>query len=115
MKLLNPFFARTNSHVGCVSTHQRKRRLNLWPLTLVIVAFLAFNAWGQRAEMPTNFQYKTVGFKSTWGDDMARLETAFSEMLNQEAATGWDYAGRCGHIDGEDYWVDYVVFKRRRH
>ena len=95
-----------------LETMFQHHQMKLWGLMAVVIALLALNAGAQRGTMPTNWEYRTVAFRVTFGDDMVRLQSTFAEMLQKEAQSGWDYAGRCAHVDGEDFWVDYVVFRR---
>ena len=93
----------------------RRHQTKLWMLTGIVVGLLVLNVAAQRdTTMPTQWEYKTVGFRMTLGDDMATLQAAFAGILNREAAGGWEFAGRCLHVDAEEYWVDYVVFRRPR-
>lgn len=84
-------------------------------LVAVVVAVLTVNVRAQWANVPpTQFEYKTVAFKMSLGDDPEQLPAAFTAALNREAAAGWEFAGRCLHVDMDEFWVDYVVLRRVR-
>lgn len=90
----------------------RRHQIKVWALTAVLVALLVVNVAAQKAVMPSSWEYKSIGFRVASDDDMVKLQSVFAEMLNREAASGWEYAGRCAHVDAAEYWVDYVVFRR---
>jgi hypothetical protein len=97
-----------------LQTAFREHSLKLWGLTLVMIALLGLNVAAQQREAPARWEYKIVQFKITQGDNTARLEVDFAEALNRHSAAGWEYSGRCAHVDGDGIWIDYVVFRRPR-
>ena len=96
-----------------LQTALRQHSLKLWGLAFVIVVLLGLNVAAQRAS-PARWEYKIVQFKISQGDNTARLEVEFTEVLNRHSAAGWEYSGRCAHVDGDEIWIDYVVFRRPR-
>lgn len=92
----------------------QRHQTKLWLMMAVVLAGLVLNVAAQRGAMSVQWEYKVVAFQPNLGDNVIKLETVFGEMLNRESAAGWEYTGRCAHINGRTFWVDYVVFRRPR-
>ena len=95
---------------AAVIRHQAK----LWIVILAVVGLVVLNVAAQRFAQPVPWEYKTMQFSVSSGDNTGRLEGEFSDKLNRESAAGWEYAGRCGHVSTDDLWIDFVVFRRPR-
>jgi len=100
--------------VNYLKTLRRHRSSKLWLLTVAVGLLLVFSAAAVRNTAPDRWEYKTIWFRVNAGDDMNELQTRFTTALNREASRGWEYAGRCGHTNSLDAWVDFIVFKRPR-
>ena len=92
----------------------RRNRVKLWILSLAVVALATANLGAALDKPSQQWEYKTVWFKVNPGDDLAELQTVFGNALNSQAADGWEFAGRCAHVDAATYWADYVVLRRPR-
>lgn len=95
-----------------------------WPRYVVGVLLGLAIAWGFAShnsapgqsgrDLPTVYHYKTVGFRVDYDKNPALLQEPFTNAINAESATGWEYVGRCARYEGKDYSVDYVVFRKKR-
>jgi len=91
-----------------------RHQIKLWVLSLAVTALAIANLGAARDAPRGQWEYKTVWFKVNPGDDLAKLQTVFGDAMNREAAQGWEFVGRCAHVDAATYWADYVVFRRPR-
>lgn len=96
-----------------LQTSFRRHQLKVWLLTVAVAVLLLVNVAAVNDTRPELWQYKTVWFRTNYGDNMNELQQRFTEALNREGAAGWEFVGRCGHTNAREWWVDYVVFKRR--
>ena len=92
----------------------QRHQAKLWLLTVLVGGLLMFNMAAAINDFPVVYQYKTIPFKVEVGDDTSRIQAEFAGTLDREAANGWEFAGRCGHLTGDHFGIDYVVFRRPR-
>ncbi len=92
----------------------RRHPVRVWLLSVAVAAVLIFNLGAANDPRPERWQYKTIWFRANAGDNMNQLQQKFTAALNREGAAGWEFAGRCGHTDAREWWIDYVVFRRPR-
>ena len=90
-----------------------RHRAKLWIVIVAAAGLVVLNVAAQQFA-PVPWEYKTMQFSVSSGDNTGRLEAEFTEKLNRESAAGWEYAGRCGHVSTDDVWIDFVVFRRPR-
>jgi hypothetical protein len=97
-----------------LNTALTRHQTKLWIVIAAVAGLVILNAAAERYAQPVPWEYKTMQFRVSSGDNTGRLETGFTERLNRESAAGWEYAGRCGHVSTNDVWIDFVVFRRPR-
>lgn len=90
--------------------HQAK----LWLLGLAVIGLLAFNLAAAPDNTPIEWEYKTIMFKVEVGNELAKLRRQFQDTLNRESKQGWVFVGRCAHLTGDRYGIDYIVLRRPR-
>ena len=97
-----------------LNTALTRHQAKLWTIIMVVAGLIVVGVAAQRYAQPVPWEYKTMQFSVSSGDNTGRLEAEFAEKLNRESAAGWEYAGRCGHVSTDDVWIDFVVFRRPR-
>ncbi|MBN1909196.1 MAG: hypothetical protein JW818_05605 [Pirellulales bacterium] len=96
--------------LAALARHQTK----LWALSTVVLALLFVNMAAAPKIAPGQWEYKVVAFVARPGEAPDRMQTIFAGILNRESVDGWEFAGRCAHVDGERLTTDYLVLRRRR-
>ncbi len=97
-----------------LNTALARHQAKMWIVVVAVVGVVILNVAAQRYAQPAPWEYKTMQFIVSSGDNTGKLEAEFAERLNRESAAGWEYAGRCGHVSTDDVWIDFVVFRRPR-
>ena len=92
----------------------QRHQMKVWLLTVAVGALLLLNIGAAGDVRPEQWEYKTIWFRVNAGDNMNELQQEFTAALNREAVNGWEFVGRCGHVDALEWWTDYVVFRRPR-
>ena len=81
-------------------------------LSVIVTCLLALNLAAAQQRPIERFEYKTVWFRVNIGDDTDALQQKFSDTLNQQAAQGWQFDGRCAHFNALNSCVDFIVLRR---
>ncbi|MBN2293615.1 MAG: DUF4177 domain-containing protein [Pirellulales bacterium] len=93
-----------------LQNHQAK----LWLLVMAFFGLLALNMAAAPGDAIVEWEYKTIIFKVEVGNELPKLRGEFESTLNREARQGWEFVGRCAHLDGDRFGVDYIVLRRPR-
>ena len=90
----------------------RRHQARVWLLTAALLGLLVLNVAAVKDTAPQQWEYKAVWFRVNSTDNLGDLQAVFARALNEEAAAGWEFAGRCAHVNPDTAWIDYVVFRR---
>ena len=93
-----------------VANHQTKA----WLFVFAVCGLLFFNMAAAPDDTAIEWEYKTVIFKVEIGNELTKYREDFQDALNREARQGWEFVGRCAHLTGERYGIDYIVLRRPR-
>ncbi len=97
-----------------LETALQNHRTKLWLFALTVLGVLVLNLAAAPDYTPIEWEYKTIIFKVEVGNELAKLRGEFQDTLNRESKQGWEFVGRCAHLTGERYGIDYIVFRRPR-
>lgn len=97
-----------------LGTKLQNHQAKLWLLAATVFGLLALNLAAAPDDAPVEWEYKTIIFKVEVGNELVKLNDEFEKTLNRESKQGWEFIGRCAHLNGDRFGIDYIVLRRPR-
>ena len=87
-----------------------RHQIKVWLFT--VVALVTVTATGLAPQQPRQWEYHVVWFHVAPDDDFDQVQATFTTQMNEWADQGWQFQGRCAHVDSRTGWTDFLVLAR---